>query len=82
MKAVYKPKVLPWLAYRAGMPGHVVDTMWGQALALAGVGHAEAIEPCRQAEALQYLMRMLNRASSISACRTGRAGPTLAAAVQ
>ena len=81
MNAVQKPKLLPWLAYRAGLSEDAVGTLWNQALALAGVGHFEAIEPRRQVEAMQYLMLMLNRAGGMSACKTGRAGPALAAAV-
>ena len=81
MKAVQKPKLLPWLAHRAGLPEHVVDILWNQALALAGVGHFGAVEPRRQAEAMQYLMLMLNRANGMSACKTGRAGLVLAAAI-
>ena len=81
MKAVHKPKLLPWLAHRAGLPEHAVDVLWNQALALAGVGHFEAVEPRRQVEAMQYLMRMLNRAGGMSASKTGRAEPALAAAI-
>ena len=81
MNAVQKPKLLPWLAHRAGLPEHAVDVLWNQALALAGVGHFEAVEPRRQVEAMQYLMRMLNRAGGMSASKTGGAEPALAAAI-
>ena len=83
MKAVQKPKLLPWLAHRAGLPEHAVDVLWNQALALAGVGHFEAVEPRRQVEAMQYLMLMLmlNHAGGMSASKTGRAGPALAATI-
>ena len=80
LKAVQKPKLLPWLAYRAGMSEDAVNTLWNQAL--AGVGHSEAVEPRRPAEAMQYLMFMLNRAGGMFASKTGRAGPALAAAIQ
>jgi hypothetical protein len=59
MKTVQKPKSLPWLARRAGVPDQVADTLWRRALALAGVGQSQAGEPRHQAEAMQYLLRML-----------------------
>ena len=60
MKIVQKPKSLPWLARRAGVPDQVADTLWRKALALAGVGQSQAAEPRHQAEAMQYLLRMLS----------------------
>jgi hypothetical protein len=59
MNAVQKPKSLPWLARRAGVPDQVADALWRKALALAGVGRSQAAEPRRQAEAMQNLLRML-----------------------
>jgi hypothetical protein len=59
MNAVPTPKSLPWLARRAGVPDHVADTLWREALALAGVGQSQAAEPRRQAEAMQTLLRLL-----------------------
>ena len=60
MNAVPTPKSLPWLARRAGVPDHVADTLWHEALALAGVGQSQAAEPRRQAEAMQTLLRLLS----------------------
>ena len=59
MKAIQKPKSLPWLARRAGVPDQVADALWRKALALAGAGQSEAVEPRREAEAMQNLLRML-----------------------
>jgi hypothetical protein len=59
MKTVQKPKSLPWLARRAGVPEQVADALWRKALALAGAGPSQAAEPRRQAEAMQNLLRML-----------------------
>jgi len=59
MNRPYKPKSLPWLARRAGVPDHVADTLWNKALALAGAGNLRVADPRRQAEAMRYLLRRL-----------------------
>jgi hypothetical protein len=63
MNALIKPKSLPWLASRAGVPEHVADTLWNKALKLAGNGNAQSAEPRRQAEAMRYLLLMLGQAA-------------------
>jgi hypothetical protein len=60
MKIVQRPKSLPWLARRAGVPDQVAEALWRKALALAGAGPSQAAEPRRQAEAMQNLLRMLD----------------------
>ena len=72
MNVVQTPKLLPWLARRAGMPDHVVDTLWNKALALAGVGNYQAAEPRRQAEAMHYLLLLLRRGDNAPAWAAGR----------
>jgi hypothetical protein len=59
MNTAYKPKSLPWLARRAGVPDHVADTLWNKALALAGAGNLRVADPGLQAQAMRYLLRML-----------------------
>jgi hypothetical protein len=71
MKAVLKPKSLPWLARRAGVADHVADTLWSKALTLAGAGNSQAVEPRRQAEAMRYLLRMLGFGGAEPACAEG-----------
>jgi hypothetical protein len=59
MKTVQRPKSLPWLARRAGVPDQVAEALWRKALALAGAGPSQTAEPRRQAEAMQNLLHML-----------------------
>jgi hypothetical protein len=76
MKAVQTPKSLPWLARRAGVPEQVADALWRKALTLAGAGHSKDAGPCRQAEAMQTLLRMLGHEGGQPARGTsGRALP-------
>jgi hypothetical protein len=72
MNAVRKPKSLPWLARRADVPDHVVDTLWNKALALAGAGNAQLADARRQAEAMRYLLLMLGFGAGEPGCRPGR----------
>ena len=71
MKTVPKPKSLPWLARRAGVPDQMADALWRKALALAGAGHCAAAGPHRQAEAMQTLLRMLDHEGGQPAHGTG-----------
>lgn len=73
MKTVQRPKSLPWLARRAGVPDHVADALWRKALALAGARQSQAAEPRRQAEAMQNLLRMLGCQHAGGASRTQQA---------
>jgi hypothetical protein len=72
MKAVHKPKSLPWLARRAGMPDHVADTLWNKALTLAGNGNAQVADARRQAEAMRYLLLMLGFGAAEPGCNAGK----------
>lgn len=72
MKAVYKPKSLPWLARRAGVPDHVVDRLWTKARTLAGLHDSRASESRRQAEAMQYLLLMLGLSSGMPGFADGK----------
>ena len=60
MNTVEKPKSLPWLARKAGVSDHLVETLWNKALMLAGA-HAQGVESGRMAEAMQHLLQMLDR---------------------
>jgi hypothetical protein len=82
MKTVQKPKSLPWLARRAGVPDHVAEALWRKALALAGVGPSQAAEPRHQAEAMQYLLRMLGHEGGQLAGGASRLQPAEAAVCQ
>lgn len=64
MNTAGKPKSLPWLARRAGMPDHLVETLWNKALALAGAARLEYVDARRQAEAMQTLLLMLQQQGS------------------
>ena len=72
MKTVQKPKSLPWLARRAGVPDHVADALWRKALALAGIGQSQDAEPRRQADAMQTLLRLMDQERRQSARGTSR----------
>lgn len=78
MKAVHKPKSLPWLARRAGVPDLVAERLWNKALILAGLKNSQAPESRRQAEAMQYLLCMLDMRGGMPGLAAGR--PTLACA--
>ena len=82
MKAIQKPKSLPWLARRAGVPDQVADALWHKALALAGVGHSRVAEPRRQAEAMQNLLCMLGHGNGESGCGASGSPPAHAALYQ
>lgn len=82
MNVVQKPKLLPWLARRAGMPDYVVDTLWKKALTLAGIESYQLAEPGRQAKAMHYLLLLLGRGESTPAVAAGRSHAALAAACQ
>lgn len=80
MTTMEKPKVLPWLAHRAGMPEHVVHGLWKKALASAGVDGTQSGKAHRQATAMHHLLLMLNRASDAQGSRVAKAGPAAGAA--
>lgn len=82
MKAVHKPKSLPWLARRAGVSDHVADRLWNKALTLAGTSNCEAVEPRRQAEAVQYLLLMLGLGAGTPGFAAGKAALAHAAVCQ
>jgi hypothetical protein len=71
MNALMKPKSLPWLASRAGVPAHVADALWNKALKLAGNGNVAVAEPRRQAEAMRYLLLMLGLGAVDAGCHAG-----------
>ena len=79
MNALIKPKSLPWLASKAGVPAQVAEALWNKALKLAGNGSATVAEPRRQAEAMRYLLLMLGLGTAGSDCNTGRPAPASAA---
>jgi hypothetical protein len=60
MNPMEKPKSLPWLARKAGVSDQLVETLWNRALALAGAS-AQGAESQRMAEAMQHLLKMLER---------------------
>lgn len=78
MKAVLKPKSLPWLARRAGVPDLVADRLWNKALLLVGLKNSQAPESRRQAEAMQVLLRMLGVSGGMPGFAPGK--PALARA--
>jgi hypothetical protein len=82
MKTVQKPKSLPWLARRAGVPDQVADALWRKALALAGAGQSQAAEPRREAEAMQNLLRMLGHEGAQQSGGAGRLQPADVAVCQ
>lgn len=82
MNALNKPKSLPWLARRAGVSDHVADRLWNKALTLAGPNNSEAAEPRRQAEAMQYLLRMLGVRTGTHGCAAGKTALAHAALCQ
>ena len=82
MNIAVKPKSLPWLARRAGMPDHRVETLWNKALALAGAARLECVDARRQAEAMRYLLLMLQQGSSKTAGAADRSPGPHAAALQ
>ena len=82
MKAIHKPKSLPWLARRAGVPDQVADTLWRKALALADPVNLQAAEPRRQAEAMRYLLLMLDFGAEGSARAADRFPPACDARCQ
>jgi hypothetical protein len=59
MKPIEKPKSLPWLARKAGVSDHLVETLWNKALAMQGA-NAHVAEPRRMAQAMQHLLKMLD----------------------
>ncbi len=70
MKAMEKPKSLPWLARKAGVSDHRVETLWNKALAMADA-NTQVAPSRRMAEAMQHLLQMLDRACtcrSFTAC--------------
>lgn len=69
MNTIEKPKSLPWLARKAGMSDHLVETLWHKALASA---NAQGVESRRMAEAMQHLLQMLDRTR---VCRAGSPQP-------
>lgn len=79
MRIAEKPKSLPWLARRAGVPDHLIDSLWNKALALAGLCMSQAADPRRQAEAMQYLLLMLGQANGKPAGAAGRSAAPRAA---
>ena len=82
MSIAGKPKSLPWLARRAGMPDHLVETLWNKALALAGAARLECADARRQAKAMQYLLLMLQQGSRETAATADRTPVPHAAALQ
>jgi hypothetical protein len=82
MSIAGKPKSLPWLARRAGMPDHLVETLWNKALALAGAAKLECADARRQARAMQYLLLMLQQGSRETAGAADRTPVPHAAAFQ
>ena len=82
MNIAGKPKSLPWLARRAGMPDQRVETLWNKALALAGAARLECVDARRQAEAMRYLLLMLQQGSSKTALAAERLPGPRAAALQ
>jgi hypothetical protein len=59
VNAVSTPKSLPWLARQAGVPDHLVEMQWAEALAMAGASPSHAVGARCQAVAMQYLLLML-----------------------
>jgi len=82
MNALIKPKSLPWLARRAGVPAQVADALWNKALKLAGNGNTAVAEPRRQAEAMRYLLLMLGSGTIDAGCHAGCQAPADAAVCQ
>lgn len=60
MNPMEKPKSLPWLARKAGVSDHLVETLWNRALELAGA-NAKVAPSRRMADAMQHLLQMLER---------------------
>ena len=82
MKAIHNPKSLPWLARRAGVSDQVAERLWNKALTLAGPNNSEAAEPRRQAEAVQYLLRMLGLTGGAPGSAAGKTTQAYAALCQ
>jgi len=72
MKAVHKPKSLPWLARRAGVSDHVADRLWNKAFTLAELNNSQASASRRQAEAMQYLLLMLGLSTGMPGFARGK----------
>ena len=53
------PKLLPWLARRAGMPNEQVELLWLKALRRSAQAAPNSLEPVRMAAAMQDLLAML-----------------------
>lgn len=70
MKVMENPKSLPWLARKAGVSDRRVDTLWNKALAMADA-NTQVAPSRRMAEAMQHLLRMLDRPCSCCGLTAG-----------
>lgn len=60
------PKVLPWLARKAGLTDEHVELLWNSALRHASLRHPQLAANQRMAVAMQELMARLGREKSLS----------------
>jgi hypothetical protein len=61
MKQLQKPKLLPWLARKAGISDNRAEMLWNKALALAKSKKRQAVEGHYMAEAMQQMLALLEQ---------------------
>jgi len=59
MKQLQKPKLLPWLAHKAGISDDRADMLWNKAVALAASEKKWVAEGQCMAEAMQRMFELL-----------------------
>jgi hypothetical protein len=61
MKQLQKPKLLPWLARKAGISDDCAEMLWNKAVALARAKKRRAAEGHCMAEAMQQMLALLEQ---------------------
>jgi hypothetical protein len=61
MKQLQKPKLLPWLARKAGISDDYAEMLWNKALVLARSKKRQVTEGHYMAEAMQQMLALLEQ---------------------